>query len=102
MPRHMRRYWAPRKGRVELNFNWDAIQERSVVNVSASECNRPEASPENTRRFVGAATVKVCNVSPHTNPGGVTFVVQIDWGDPIPFVTDITLFDELPEQTLFQ
>jgi hypothetical protein len=101
-PRHMRQGWAPRKGRAVLNFNWDAINVRSVVHVSASEVIRPEVTGENFRRFVGAATVRVCNVSPHSNPGGVTFVVEIDWGDPIPIVTDITLFDELPEQTLFQ
>lgn len=102
MPRTMRQFWNPRKGRQTLNFNWDAITGDSVVNVSASEYHRPQVSTESATRFVGAASVRVCNVSPHSNPGGVTFVVEVDWSDPIPIVTDITLFDAVPEQELFQ
>ncbi len=104
MPQHLRQYWKPQKGRVTLNYNWDAINAGSVVHVTASEYvpENPNEHFAHTdyRRFVGAATITVSNVSPHGPPGdpnnGVTFVVRVDWDQPLPIVTDITVFDEKP------
>ena len=104
MARHARQYWPPNRGRVKLSFNWDAIHRGSVVHVSASEYV-PETPTQGVghgdhRRVVGAANITVANVSPHGAPDhpnqGVTFVVNIDWPEPIPIVTDITVFDEEP------
>jgi hypothetical protein len=83
-----------------LNFNWDAIDQGSVVLVTASEFalskpNEHIAGTDQTR-FVGAANVWVSGIAPHSGPGGVTFALNVDWGEPIPVVTDITLLDERP------
>ena len=49
---------------------------------------------------MGAANITVMNISPHSTPedpnNGVTFVVNVDWKEPLPIVTDITVFDETP------
>ena len=104
MPEHIRIYWHPMRGRNTLNFNWDAIDSDSIVHVSASEY-RAKGQPlfigESEPRIVGAANVHVDNVSPHGpdegDPNhGVTFVVNVDWDDPLPIVTDITVFGEKP------
>jgi hypothetical protein len=103
VPHTVRQYWHNLQGRVPLNFNWDIINNDSVVLIAASEystdANRPEASP----RFVGSASVTVSNISPHGPPydgnHGVTFVVTVDWGAPLDIVTDITVLDAPPEYT---
>jgi hypothetical protein len=38
----------------------------------------------------------VAGIAPHSDPGGVTFALNVDWGEPIPVVTDITVLDERP------
>lgn len=97
MPQSVRQYWWNLKGRSSLNFNWSAINEDSVVVVTASEYNPDAGNPKASPRFVGAATISVENVSPHGPPAdpnhGVTFVVNVDWPTPLHVVTDITVFD---------
>jgi hypothetical protein len=97
MPQTIRKYWAPFHGRETLNFNWPAIDQDSVVLVTASECNQQRV------RFVGAASITVANVAPHGPPydpnHGVTFVVNVDWNSPLNVVTDITLLDDKPIET---
>jgi hypothetical protein len=106
MPRTVRKYWGPLKGRVPLNFNWPPIEANSIVVVTACEYLRTSPPSEtfvdqNNQRFVGAANVTVSNVAPHGPPWdanhGITFVVNIDWPDPILIATDITVLDSLPE-----
>jgi len=106
VPRTVRQYWWALQGRTRLNLNWDAINHDSVVLVTASEYALNEPDPASSARFVGAATITVDNISPHGPPydpnHGVTFVVTVDWGTPLHVVTDITVLDHRPEQTLYQ
>jgi hypothetical protein len=71
---------------VTLNFNHPLIGADSVVTIAASEY-RPNSSALNQQRIVGDATVSVANVAPHGPPfdnnGGVTFVVVVDFPQPI-------------------
>ena len=95
----MRKIWRPFRGRVTLNYNWDAIDQDSVVVVTVSEC-----SPDGVR-FVGAATISADNIAPHGPPydpnHGVTFVVNVDWPEPLRIVTDITVLDAKPVDVQF-
>jgi hypothetical protein len=97
MPQTIRKYWGAFHGRVTLNYNWPAIDQDSVVLITASEYNN------NHVRFIGAASITVANIAPHGPPfdpnHGVTFVVNVDWGSPLNIVTDITLFDNKPIET---
>lgn len=94
MPQTIRKYWGKHRGRVQMNFNWDAIEIDSVVLVSASEYDGRKA------RFVGDASIKVSNIAPHGPPWdsnkGVTFIVEVDWQSPLDVVTDITVLDAKP------
>lgn len=94
MPQTIRKYWGKKRGRVTLNFNWDAIEHDSVVLISTSEYD------ERRVRFVGAASIHVSNIAPHGPPfdsnKGVTFVVNVGWRTPINVVTDITVLDAKP------
>jgi hypothetical protein len=102
MSQTVRKYYKPLKGRHIMNFNWDAIDQGSVVLVTASEFSpsKPTEHVAGTdqHRFIGAANVWVAGIAPHSTPGGVTFVVNIDWGEPISIVVDITVFDQHPWQ----
>lgn len=99
MPQTIRKFWGPHHGRVTLNFNWDAINQDSVVLITAAEyvVTHP---PSNEHRFIGDASITVENIAPHGPPfddnHGVTFVVNVDWKEPLPIVTDITVLDEPP------
>jgi hypothetical protein len=98
-----RQYWWGLQGRNELNFNWDAIDHDSVVLISASEYGPDDGDPPHSPRFVGDATIRVRNVSPHGPPfdpnHGVTFVVTVDWDEPLHVVTDISVLDDKPIDT---
>ena len=99
MPQTIRKFWGPQQGRTTFNFNWGAINQDSVVIVTAAEYG-VTAPPTNEHRFVGAASITVQNIVPHGPPfdpnHGVTFVVNIDWPSPLTIVTDITLLDNPP------
>lgn len=100
-----RQYWWNLNGRCTLNFNWDAIDHDSVVLISASEYRPDGGDSSQSPRFVGDAIIRVLNVSPHSPPfdpnHGVTFVVEVDWGSPLHVVTDITVLDDKPVDTLW-
>jgi hypothetical protein len=95
--RAVRNYWQGLEGRTVLNFNWDAIDNDSVVLVTAAEYSPDAADVPESPRFVGAASVTVRNVAPHGPPydanHGVTFVVDVAWGSPLNVVTDIVLVE---------
>jgi hypothetical protein len=92
MVQTIRKYWGPLHGRATLNYNWAAIDQDSVVAITASEYNNQHV------RFIGAASLTVAEIVPHGPPfdsnHGVTFVVNVNWGSPINVVTDITVFDK--------
>src|SRR6476646_10293664 len=95
--RSIRQYWHGVHGRTALNINWDAVNSDSTVHVAAAEFHLDAAKPAASPRFVGASTVTVRNVTPHGPPydpnHGVTFVVDVDWPEPLNIVTDIVLMD---------
>ena len=99
MPRTIRKFWGPMKGRATLNFNWPLINHDSVVLITAAEY-QTTTPPSNEHRFIGAANISFENIAPHGPPfdpnHGVTFVVKVDWGSPLPIVTDITVLDNPP------
>lgn len=92
-------YWGRHKGRVNLNFNSDRVQRGSVAYVTACEYTPAKkgevisGDPAPTPWVTGAADITVSDVCPHINPNGVGFVVNIEWDEPLPIVTDITIFD---------
>ena len=104
MPQTIRKFWGPFRGRVTLNYNWPAINQDSVVLISAAEY-QTSTPASNEHRFIGAASITVSNIAPHGPPfdpnHGVTFVVNVDWGSPLPIVTDITVLDGPPIEVDF-
>jgi hypothetical protein len=103
MPRIIREYWPqPFNGRSVRNFNWGDIDSDSVILITASEYS-PQNNPPpgaNLQRVVGDATIRVDNIAPHGPPfdnnHGVTFVVTVDFPNPVFIVTDFILLDEKP------
>lgn len=91
----IRKYWTGLKGRVPLNINWDAVGTESTVVVTASEYVPNARDPQAAQRFVGSASIVVRNVSPHGPPydsnRGVTFVVDVQWPQPLNIVTDVAI-----------
>jgi hypothetical protein len=96
--RAVRKYWQGVQGRTALNMNWDAIDNDSVVLVTAAEYAPNAQDPGRSPRFVGSATVVVRNITPHGPPydpnHGVTFVVDAQWGAPLNIVTDIVVVEK--------
>jgi hypothetical protein len=106
MPKTIRKFWPdPFSEVTALNFNWGEINSDSVVLVTASEYVPQPNSPPGTplRRFVGDATIRVDDIAPHGPPfdnnHGVTFVVVVDFPNPVFVATDITLLDQTPFAT---
>ena len=97
MPQVERWFIGMRRFRVNCTFSWDAIDNQSVVLVSASEgaanVNVASSSRE-PNRFVGEALITIHNIAPFE--GGVRFVVYINWAEPLPIWVDIVLLDEKP------
>jgi hypothetical protein len=95
-------------GRIRANFNWPGvITARSVVHVTASEVGvgttqlNPTPPVQNFFYNLGAADVWVSNISPHKNeftsdPGGVSFILHVDWSSPLDVAVTITVEDALP------
>jgi hypothetical protein len=97
------------QGRVRANFNWPGvITARSVVHVIAGEVHfgttQVQQIPplQNFYYTLGAAPIWVTNISPHrnefsgTDPGGVSFLLHVDWGGPLDVAVTITVEDSLP------
>jgi hypothetical protein len=96
-------------GRVRANFSWPGvITERSVVHITAGEVGVGGTGGEQFPPFqnffyhVGDANVWVSNISPHHNvfrrddPGGVRFIVNVDWDSPLDVAVTITVEDDIP------
>jgi hypothetical protein len=94
------RVWWPNQTTGWKNFNWTGvINGRSVVHISATALPPPElGTPVQDfiarTRFRGLAFIGVRNVHPHDDGGGgVEFVLEVNWGNPLNIVTDITVED---------
>jgi hypothetical protein len=94
-------------GRVRANFNWPIIGARSVVHISAGEVRfgttqtNPAPPFQNFFYVLGDADVSVSNISPHRNefsgqPGGVRFILHVNWDAPLDVAVTITVEDSLP------
>ena len=101
MPQTIRKYWGRLQGKARLNYNWDAIKHDSTVIITASEYIRTDPV-RNDFRFTGDASITVENIAPHGPPfdpnHGVTFIVNVDWGEPLFIATDITVLDNIPAE----
>lgn len=103
------------QGRVRQNFNLpDVIRSgQAVVNITAGEVvlggSRSIVVGPNGTEVVqdfmynlGAADVWVSNVCPHFNqhfdgePGGVEFILHVDWNSPLDVAVTITVEDSTP------
>jgi hypothetical protein len=87
-------YWGPWQGTRSVNYDWEAINSGSAVVITAAEWNKsdPSSLPPETR-FMGLASISVLNVVPHDDPGGVTFMINIEWDSPLWVCFDITVLD---------
>ncbi len=101
-------------GRIRQNFNFPAIRSNTaVVNITASEIIPldPNVPPffkeagdpgQNFRYHLGDANVWVSNISPHLQdhfdgePGGVEFIINVDFPSPIDVAITITVEDGFP------
>jgi hypothetical protein len=95
-------------GRIRANFNWPGvITARSVVHVTAGQVGfgttqlRPTPPAQDFFYHLGDADVWVSNISPHKNeftsdPGGVAFILHVDWGSPLDVAVTVTVEDALP------
>lgn len=113
-------------GRFRANFNTDAIKSTgSVVNITAAEIKPrdlaivpvtdpafspifgvPNPPPQNFIYHLGDANVWVTNVSPHgpnnhfvNEGGGVEYILNVDFPNPIDVAVTITVEDAFPVQT---
>src|SRR6266849_6544994 len=98
------------KGRVRSNFNFSAIKSpQAVVHITAGEVKPgPDsivlggAARQNFMYNLGDADVWVSNISPHFNqhfpgePGGVEFILHVDFGSPLDVAVTITVEDLPP------
>ncbi|SHG74073.1 hypothetical protein SAMN04488109_1636 [Chryseolinea serpens] len=97
MAKHMRIFWGPHVGRLVCTVNWSSIRgDRltgdSVVLVSACEGIRETNSTAPNDRMVGDANFTVSSIAPRFN--AVSFVVDINWFEPLNLWTDVTVFEE--------
>jgi hypothetical protein len=87
-------YWGPFQGTQSVNYDWDAISDESVVVIAAAEWNKSDPTTLPTLdRFVGLASISVLNIAPHSSPGGVTFMLNVDWDSALFVCLDITVLD---------
>jgi hypothetical protein len=101
MSRSIRLLYRNQKGRIPKNFNWDAINKRSAVIITAAEWGAgSDPFDSSGRPFIGAANVYVTNIGPHDpegGTGGVEFVLNVDWGSPIHVQVTITVLDQIEQ-----
>jgi hypothetical protein len=95
-------------GTSRQNFNWPGvIFARSVVHITAGEIGigttQAHTNPPIQDFFykLGAARVWVSNISPHKNeftedPGGVEYLLHVEWDSPLDVAVTITVEDDLP------
>jgi hypothetical protein len=93
MAKVRRIYWGRHRGAIHCTFTSSAIDNQSVVIVTASEGDEGNTT-ETPQRFVGDAPIWVENIAPRD--GEVQFRLYIRWDRPLPVWTDIFIADEFP------
>ncbi|MFL6591136.1 MAG: hypothetical protein ACJ8GK_00295 [Luteimonas sp.] len=96
-------------GRVPCDFSWPGvITNRSTVHVTAGEVKPggtlrlPTPPYQDFYYVLGDADVWISNISPHLNtfrgddPGGVRFILHVNWDSPLDVAITITVEDALP------
>jgi hypothetical protein len=87
------------RGRCRMNFNWGPINALSVVHISAGEVNDWESATLLGGQLftynLGDANVWISNISPHQ--GGVEFILNVGWDDPLNIAVTISVEDRPPE-----
>ncbi len=82
-------------GRMRMNVNTPAVNDSSVVVVTASETRVVGNNPHH--RFMGDADVWVSNIAPHGPPfdpnNGVEWILHIDWPSDLDVLVDVTGLD---------
>jgi hypothetical protein len=100
------------KGRVKENFNWpDAIKSaKAIVNVTVGEIKAGTTTLstlppiQDFYYILGDADVWVSNIGVHKNdfnredPGGIGFIVHVDFDVPLDVAITITVEDYIPEE----
>ena len=98
------------QGRVRQNFNLPGIikSRQAVVHVTAGEITPANPSrvlggaEQDFKYNLGDADIWVSNVSPHFNdhfegePGGVEFILHVNWPNPLDVGITITVEEETP------
>jgi hypothetical protein len=99
MSRSIRLIYRNQQGRSRHNFNWDAIDKRSAVIITAAEWQAGGDPFDATGRpNLGEANVYVTNIGPHDpegGTGGVEFLLHVDWDSPLHVQVTITVLDEV-------
>ena len=71
-----------------LDIEWPAVNSRSVVLASVAEWPAGDhIVGDDQPRWVGDANIWIAGIAPRD--GGVRIAVNIDWPNPMPFVTDL-------------
>jgi hypothetical protein len=99
MSRSIRIIYRNQQGRSRKNWNWDAINKRSAVLVTAAEWSAGADPIDATGRpNLGEASVYVTNIGPHDpegGTGGVEFLLHVDWDRPLHVQVTITVLDQI-------
>ena len=99
------------RGRIPMNFNIPTVikSNQAVVQITAGEIqdsstSHPIGGPadQKFKYHLGDANIWVSNISPHHNdnfngePGGVGFILHVDWPTPLNVGITITVEDKPP------
>lgn len=102
MARSIRVFYSNQKGVSRHNFNWDPINQKSAVLITAAEFFWPGGlgGLESIRPHLGAASIWVSNIGvhgPEGGPGGVEFLLHVDWNTPLNVMVTITVLDDIEQ-----
>jgi hypothetical protein len=101
MARSVRVFYSGLQGRgIRVNYNWNAINKKSAVLITAAEFFWPGGfgGLEDIRPNLGLAPIWVTNVGAHGGEGeagGVEFLLHVDWPSPLNVMVTITVLDDI-------
>jgi hypothetical protein len=102
MARSIRILYRGVQGRVRCNHNWQPINEKSAVVITAAEWAPAGGIFGVTvgRPNLGDANIYITNIGPH-NPegadGGVEFYLHVDWGAPLNVIVTISVLEDIED-----